>query len=526
MAEVKRMEYKLDAPAIVEITETIGAWLKEHKVQSKNRTVFMLESILLDIKAHYEEPVDVTVSIYRKLGHTTIKTVYTGEEFNPGETEEGSLQTQLFLANLGLAPSFSFKNRRNEISLEVPRNPLGDENLLLIAVIAAVTAGLLRPVIPETIASMISVYILGTLSGVFMDLLGVFAGILIFFSILSGVCGMGNISDLSSKGKYMLTRTMLYGLSGAVLGGLLLIPFFSFSFGETGEGGGIGEIYSIIRDIIPSDPISPFMNGNMLQISLIAFIVGSFIIILGNRVQGIHSLILEGNALLLSIVELICRLLPLYIFANLTELLWENGFGIVITIWKPLIICIAVNLLYVLIFLSAAGIKYKIKIPLLFKKVFPSFIIGLSTASSMAAFGTMLDINGSKLGIDRDYSSFATPLKNQLHVLNEATGFTIVIYYITEYSGISVTPFWFVSAWIIIFLINMAIPPVSGGALICIGVVMAQFGIPASCLGLAATLLLVFDFIMTASKIVIVHMEEIFEADHFGLLNRETLLHI
>ncbi len=63
MAEVKRMEYKLDAPAIVEITESIGQWLKDHKMQSRNRTVFMLESILLDVKAHYEEPVDVTVSI-------------------------------------------------------------------------------------------------------------------------------------------------------------------------------------------------------------------------------------------------------------------------------------------------------------------------------------------------------------------------------------------------------------------------------------------------------------------------------
>ena len=524
MAEVKRMEYKLDAPAIVEITESIGQWLKDHKMQSRNRTVFMLESILLDVKAHYEEPVDVTVSIIKKLGHTTIKTVYNGEEFNPGETEEGSLQTQLFLANLGLVPCHSYRNKRNEITLEVPRNPLGDESLLLIAVIAAVAAGILRPVIPETLASAISVYILGTLSGVFMDLLGVFAGILIFFSILSGVCGMGNISDLSSKGKYMLTRTMLYGILGAVLGGLLLIPFFSFTFGSTDSGAGIGEIYSMIRDIIPSDPVSPFMNGNMLQISLIAFITGSFIILLGNRVTGIHSLVVEGNTLLLSIVELICRLLSFYIFADLTELLWENGFGVMITIWKPLLICITVNLIYVLVFLTAAGLKYRIKIPALFKKIFPSFIIGLTTASSMAAFGTMLEINETKLGIDKGYSSFATPLKNQLHVLNDVTAFIIVIYYITEYSGINVNPFWFVNACIVLFLINLAIPPVSGGMLICIGVVMDQLGIPSSCLGLAATLLLIFDFIITSSKIVLIHTEEIFEADHFGLLNRRILL--
>ncbi len=524
MAEIKRFERKLDAEAIVEITESIGDWLKEHKVQRRNRTIFMLESMLLDINSHYKDKPDIIVTLVKRLGHSYIRVIYGGEAFNPSENNDASPQTQFFLENLGLAPSWIYKNRKNEITLEIPRNQLKDESLLIIAAVASVISGSVLPLLPQAALSFICEYILETLSGVFMNLLGVFAGILIFFSILSGICGMGNIADLNKKGKFLLSQIMLVNTLSAVIGGLILIPLFKFSYGSSGGGSGIKEIYGLILDIIPSNPVSPFMDGNMLQISVIAIFTGAVMIVLGNKVDQIRDIVLQGNTLLLSIVELVCRLLPIYIYADLTLLFTKNGLGIVLTIWKPLLICIAINALPAFLKILQISIKYKVPLSVLYKKVHPSFIIGLTTASSMAAFGTSLDINENKLGIDKSYSNFATPLKNQLHSLNGIIGFIIVIYYLAEYSKAAINPFWFISVWIIVFLIAPAIPPVSGGTLICIGIIMDQFGIPGSCLGLAATLILVFDFIMTSSKILIVHMEEIEEADHFGLLDRDVLM--
>ena len=53
MSEVIKLDRKLDAEAIVEITESVDSYLTGLNVQHKNRTLFMLESMLLDIKAHY-----------------------------------------------------------------------------------------------------------------------------------------------------------------------------------------------------------------------------------------------------------------------------------------------------------------------------------------------------------------------------------------------------------------------------------------------------------------------------------------
>ncbi len=523
MAELINLTYKLNEEGIVEITEYLDEWLKEHNIQSKNKTVFMLESMLLDIRAHYSEARDVSVSIRRRLGRYTIIVTYDGEEFNPITTKEAGPQTQILLANMGLAPAWSYEDHVNEITLAIPRNHLKDDSYLLIALVASVVAGLIGPYLPQVFTSFVSEYILSKLSDIFIRFLSVFAGILIFFSILSGVCGMESAADLRQKGRYLLSRTLISGMLGAIIGGLILIPFFRFTYGAASGRNEMEDIYAMIIDIIPSDPVTPFLEGRMLQISLIAIILGGVMILLDNRVTHVRELVLQGNTIMITTVELICRLLPIYIFADLTRLFWDNGLEIILITWKPLLLCVAFNVLYTVYKLIVISTKYKIGITALFKKVFPSFMIGLTTASSMAAYGTSLEINESKLGIDHGYSTFATALKNQLHSTNGIVSFIIVIYFFAEYGGVSINPAWFVSVWIIVFLISPAIPPVSGGVLICMGIIMDQFGIPSSCIGMAATLIMLFDFISTGSKVVLVHIDEIEEADHFGLLDKKVL---
>ena len=66
-------------------------------------------------------------------------------------------------------------------------------------------------------------------------------------------------------------------------------------------------------------------------------------------------------------------------------------------------------------------------------------------------------------------------------------------------------------------------PPVSGGTLIGLGVVLAQFQISGDCLGIAGTLVLMGDFFMTSATLVILQMELVHEADHWKLLDLEKL---
>jgi len=160
---------------------------------------------------------------------------------------------------------------------------------------------------------------------------------------------------------------------------------------------------------------------------------------------------------------------------------------------------------------------------LLFKKVTPALLIGLTAASSTATIGTVMEINSKKLGIPKELNKFAIPVQNILCCDTTGAGFTAIIFYLAEYHNTHVNAGWFLTAWIIIPVLSFAIPPVSGGSLVVLSVLLGLFGIPASALAIAGTLAIIFDFFITWSRIVISEMELVMEAKHWGNLDEEKL---
>ena len=70
---------------------------------------------------------------------------------------------------------------------------------------------------------------------------------------------------------------------------------------------------------------------------------------------------------------------------------------------------------------------------------------------------------------------------------------------------------------------SMTAPPVSGGMLAVLGILMAQLGIPDVGLGVAALLGIVTDFPATGSRIGIIHSEVILQANKLNMLDRDML---
>ena len=128
-----------------------------------------------------------------------------------------------------------------------------------------------------------------------------------------------------------------------------------------------------------------------------------------------------------------------------------------------------------------------------------------------------------KHGIPDELNKFGIPVLNILCCDTTSAGFTAIIFYLAEFHNTPVDAGWFLTAWIIIPLITFAIPPVSGGSLVVMSVLLSQFGIPASALAIAGTLSIIFDFFITGTRIVISEMELVMEAKHWETLDEEKL---
>lgn len=515
----------LDETGVDHVSAVLQEWMTQAKVQPKNvlRGRLVAENLLEDLCVRFGRKLHVSVEAFRRFGTPSLTVRYEGDAYNPIDSRETDEWTNQLLSNVGLLPVWSYRNGANELTLKLPKNKRRGELLLLIAFVAAAALGLLKPVLPTLLCTALGTYVLSPLSTVFTSLLGTFAGIMVFLTVISGICGVGNVADFSRMGKYLIGRNILMSFLGGGICAAALLPFYSFRFGSVGGESQLSAVTDIILQVVPKDPVTPFLTGNMLQIVFMSVFIGVTVMLLGSKTKGLRHSVMQLNAVATRLIEAVCRLLPLYIFSSLTLLFWENGMEIFQTIWKPLALCAAACACLTAAKILIVSLRCRVRPGKLFKKVLPGFLIALTTASSTAAFGTVMEENEKQLGISPQLSNFGFPVQMILCVSSVGGGFLAILYYLAEYNRIEVNALWFIAAWLMITILSFSMPPVSGGTLVCLSVLLAQFNIPAACLGMAGTLALLGDFFMTASRVVISQMELALEAKHWGTLDMEKL---
>ena len=519
-------EYKLDAAGVDEVSALLDDWMGRMGLDRPNRIRVRLamEELLLRVSERLSGEITVTILLGKRLGRPCIRVRYAGERFDPTDGKESEEWPELFLANLGLTPAWRYRGGRNELQMYLPGEGHKTELMLLLSFAAAISAGAAGSLIPAGTRAFLSEYILSFLSDGFMNLLQTFAGLVIFFSVMTAICGMGSVTDFSCLGKKLLSRYVFITLLGSAVCAVVLRFFFPMESGGTSmDSSQSKQILQMVFDILPSNPVKPFYDGNTLQILFLAAFLGVLLLMLGSRTEGLQSLAVQCNVVVMRAVEIICLLLPLFIFSSLTLMFWENGMQAILRLWKPLAVCALCALCFITAELAAASIRLRVSPMLLVRKLWSAFLVGITTASSSAAIGLVLEINEKKLGIPDEINKFGVPVGNLLYSGMNAAYFLVIAYYLASVNGMQVDIVWYVVAWLLSCVLAPTVPPVSGGPLICVGVLLAQLGIPMESLAVAATLSMLFDFVETATRLCGNHLELVMLTDKLGMLDRETL---
>lgn len=520
--------FHLDRAGVDAVSEEVDRWLKKTGVRRDVglRIRLTMEELLLRICEHFHEEVDGRLIIRRRFGVPVLQFRYPGERFDPmqtGEDETGDVARQL-LSRIGLAPEWSFHAGVNELTLRGPRATLRSEIWLIGAVILTVLFGFLPLVLPEEVTSGVLNYILQPVSDAFMRALNTFVGLMIFTSVISGICSVGNAADFSRVGRYVIGRQAFVPFVCTAISAVLLFPFFGFHFGETAGGSShVSTLVNLIFEIVPSDPLSPFVSGDLLQILFLAVIFGTVLLLLGEKTRGIRELVLQLHSILMQAIEGICKLLPLFVFTSLTSLLWKNGAGVFARLWMPILLFIGVAVILLGGKLLITCRNLRISPILVLSKIKSSIFTGLLTASESAALGQILDINEKKLGIAPEIDRFSLPFASLLADPGTGILYTVILFYLASVHGVPVNPGWFLILWVMCSVFAIATPPVSGGPLVCAGLLMTQMSIPEAGLGMASILLIALDFFSTATKIGFMHLEILQEANHLQKLDRKKL---
>lgn len=423
-----------------------------------------------------------------------------GPQYDPGaeDNEDFGPYCNSVLVSLGLEPEYSYERGRNRVRFRLRRKPLNQLVVLAIVLASALGVGFAGLLLPDNVRATLLTGIVQPLYSTFFDLLRCIAGPMIFLSVAWGIYGIGDVETLGRIGKRLIIRYLR--ITGLVV--LCASPLF-FVLGpglsESSSGGNqLASISEMVLGIIPSNIVEPFLSGNTLQIIFLAVVASLGLLYLGRRVSGVAEGIDQVNALVGFLMTAVSKIVPFAIFLVVVNMIWSGTLQSLTGVWKLIVVGLAAITVISIVFLVSTSIRRKVSVGLLARKILPSFTIALTTASSIAAFGTNTQTCEKKFGIDGELTGFGLPLGMVMHRPICATNFLFVAFFFAGEYGVACDPVWVGTAVFVACVLAIAAPPVPGGSAVVFAMLFAQMGIPEEALALALAVDVVADFYVTA----------------------------
>ena len=522
-------EFKLDHQSCDEIADLISGFCTDAGADTRDVLRYRLsaEECLLYWLNQGLEGSKVTLAAGRYLFSNFFSISIEAETGNPYLDKEKSEVFGSFcdsiLVSLHLNPEYSIRNRETRIRFKVKKKQRGQIATLLMVIAAAAAFGALGLLMPEGLRLGILSTVIEPIYDTFFKVLGCIAGPMIFLSVAWGVYGIGDTATLGQIGKKMMLKyTGLVFIVTACT--TVFFPFLGPGLSAAADQGGqLSTITELILGIFPSNIIEPFTSGNTLQIIFLAIVIGIALLYLGRQTSSLAKAIEQINVLVQFLMELISRLVPYVIFLVVVNLIWSGNFTTISRMWKLILAFALMTLAVTLAILAYVSGRHRVRISTLIKKSMPAFLVGLTTASSAAAFGTSVSTCEKKYGIDSSIVSFGVPLGMVINKPVSGLLNLLLAFYFADVYDIPCSVGWIVAAIFVSAMVAIACPPIPGGGAAAYAMLYVQLGIPDAALALTLALDMLLDFIVTAFSVVIIQYTLIDISAGMGMIDKKVL---
>ncbi len=375
--------------------------------------------------------------------------------------------------------------------METKKFSMGLGTKILIGIIIGLAIGFLSPTFTETISP---------LGKVFLRMLKMLIVPLVFFSIISGICKMGDVRQLITVGlrfvAYILISSGIAAAAGSFAGIALNVGGGTTEFLSAGAKVESVE-YNFINNVIswfPENIVNAMVKQDMLQIIVFAIFLGCALLILGKEVAELIRLLDQCAAVMLKITDFVMAFSPIGI-ASLMATMVTTISGATV---KDVLLLIAADyltcglvlvILYPLILKVAAGIS-----PLgFFRRISEPMLVAVSTTSSAATLPVSLKVAGSKLGIPENVYGFTLPLGNTCGMNGFAVFIGLCCIFCGHIYGVEVT---FGKLVLYIFLgiiLSVGAAGVKGAGIVMSTVLLEAIGMPLDVIPIFAAIWPVID---------------------------------
>lgn len=184
----------------------------------------------------------------------------------------------------------------------------------------------------------------GVIGGIYMNALNMMIFPMVFCSIVMGICSIGNAKTTGKITGYsmifFLCTTAIASAVGIIIPRLIRLGkgvHFEMATSDI-QATEMTSILDTIKNLIPSNPVKAFAEGNMLQVLVFAVVVGFTLIAVGEKGQPLLNVIDSLNEVCLKVISTVMYFTPIGVFCTIVPVVEANGTKTIVSLATQLII--------------------------------------------------------------------------------------------------------------------------------------------------------------------------------------------
>ncbi|MFF8973464.1 cation:dicarboxylate symporter family transporter [Streptomyces sp. NPDC014995] len=264
-------------------------------------------------------------------------------------------------------------------------------------------------------------------------------------------------------------------------------------------GGSLPSTTEFVVNALPTSFIGAFAENSLLQVLVLACLVGAALLHLGHtKVPQVLPAVEQAQEIIFAVVGFVMRLAPIAVFGAMAVLVGQYGLGVMKTYAKLIILCYVAAALFIALLAVALRMVAGLSLWKFLRYIREEMLLALGTASTESVMPRVMQ-KLRKAGARDDAVGLVLPTGYSFNLDGASLYLSIGTLFIAQAVGVDLSAGQQITVILVLMLTSKGMAGIPGSAFLALSATASSLGaIPAG----AVALLLGVDRIMDSMRVV------------------------
>ena len=377
--------------------------------------------------------------------------------------------------------------------------------------------------------------ILAPVGALFLNAIKMLIVPLVFVSLVAGITSMqdsAKLGRISVKTIAIYLVTTAFAVSIGLLFGALFTPGEGMHMVASAgsEAKQAPSLVQILVGLVPSNPVTAFAEGNILQIIVFAIALGVSLNLVGAKAAPAIKLFDSLAEAFYKLTDLIMRCAPYGVFALIAGVVGSHGAEVLLPLAGVIGVIYLASLAHVLlVYGGLLGGLARLSPLRFFQGIAPALAVAFSTSSSAGTLPVSIECARKNLGVSEGVAGFVLPVGATINMDGTAIYQGVLALFIAQAFGVDLSGGQYLMIILTATLASIGTAGIPGAGLIMLGLVLTSVGLPLEGVALIAGIDRILDMARTTVNVagdlmtttLVGHSENELDREVYNSANKE-----